>query len=260
MQVQDARVQEICSHLQDDVSRFIFEKRLMFSLTSDYRWIQEIIERAECMQSLHAELHREERKRFLFGAGRLGRTMALLAPECWLGIADNDPEKQGKKLYGVDIVSPEMLRQHPDAEIYVAICGDQKDFISEIVSQIKDLGFSADQIHFLDGIHGAMVAGQYFDLSDLPHDRDEVFVDAGSYDGGTSQQFVQWAGGDYHHIYAFESNPESLPKCEKGLAQISKEKTTLIPYGVWKNRGELHFASLDHDMMQVDEQGGSVCM
>lgn len=258
MLVRDTEIREICNHLQDDLSRFIFEKRLMYSLTSEYRWIQDIVESAECMKSLRTEIRRSG-ERFLFGAGHFGRTVVLLAPEVWSGVLDNDPEKQGTTFYGVEIVPPQVLQEHPQAEIYVAVCGDQKRAIRGMVSQLNDMGVSSERIHLLGGIQGALAAGQYFDLPQLPRVKDEVFVDAGSYDGATSRQFVQWAGGQYHHIYAFESNPDSIPKCRRGLQLISAEKTTLFPCGVWKERAELHFSPIGHDTMQVNE-AGNLCL
>ncbi len=50
---------------------------------------------------------------------------------------------------------------------------------------------------------------QYFPENEiLTPEHDEVFVDAGAYDGNTCCDFVSWVGGDYKKIYAIE--PDSV--------------------------------------------------
>ena len=48
---------------------------------------------------------------------------------------------------------------------------------------------------------------QYFDLEELKPSGDEVFVDDGCYDAGSSMRFLSWAGQGFRKIYAYE--PES---------------------------------------------------
>lgn len=254
MDITSDNVRLIYNNLQDDKSRNIFEKRLMYSLTSEYRFIQDIVEMSPFAVEFKNNLKNAPGDKILFGSGRLGRTMAFLAPECWKGIADNDSSKWGKKLNGVPIISPQDAIDNK-TDVYVAICNDQKSALAAILAQLKSMGVDMGKIHLIGNLHSNMNAGQYFDLPELYHVDDEAFVDAGAYDGGTSKAFAAWSKGKYSHIYAFESNPGNLDLCKNGLNGISQCKTTLFPYGVWKERSVLHFSVDNQAMSKVDDRG-----
>lgn len=98
---------------------------------------------------------------------------------------------------------------------------------------------------------------QYFDLPALPHVEDETFVDTGCWDGGTSLDFAGWAGR-YRHIYAFEPDPDRQEACQSVLGQM-KGNTTLLPYGAWDKRTELHFSDYEEKANCIDANG-TICV
>ena len=80
----------IFEHLQDEMSRTIFEKRLMYSATKDERYLNEMICTIPEVKYVQAQLEMN-RENFLFGAGYYGeRFIALTNPQRWAGILDND--------------------------------------------------------------------------------------------------------------------------------------------------------------------------
>ena len=57
----------IYNHLQDEISKFIFGKRLLYSMTGDKRFILEMIESIPEVQALKAIIC-QRRDNFIFGA------------------------------------------------------------------------------------------------------------------------------------------------------------------------------------------------
>lgn len=93
------RVRQIYRRLQDDESRFVFEKRLMHSLTGDARYIQELVAPLPEAKALRQTILQGE-ENFIFGAGDYGQAVYAMAPQAWEGIFDNNPQKWGQKIGG----------------------------------------------------------------------------------------------------------------------------------------------------------------
>ena len=83
---------------------------------------------------------------------------------------------------------------------------------------------------------------QYFPSSEIMEPfENEVFVDAGAYDGGTSVQFVDWSKGNYKHIYAMEPDP-LMYHILQGTIELSNLKNIeAVNCGAYSNSGEMHF-------------------
>ncbi|MBD5550040.1 MAG: FkbM family methyltransferase [Lachnospiraceae bacterium] len=96
---------------------------------------------------------------------------------------------------------------------------------------------------------------QYFDLPELKNDKieDEVFVDAGAFDGQTSEMFVRWAG-KYKKIFALEPDPQNREKCKKKLEAIGAEYE-ILPFGAWDKAEELSFVSGLNGASYVENSG-----
>lgn len=90
--------------------------------------------------------------RVLFGAGNMCRQYMMCYGEQYppLFACDNNPELWGKSIYGLEVKSPEVLKELPE-ECVVIICNT---FYEEIAKQLKDLGvkhigtFSDDYLFF----------------------------------------------------------------------------------------------------------------
>jgi FkbM family methyltransferase len=61
---------------------------------------------------------------------------------------------------------------------------------------------------------------QYFDDSIIKLTDDEVFADAGCFDGDTSRQFIKRVNGRYRAIYAFEPHPASVKLIRENMRGV----------------------------------------
>lgn len=81
---------------------------------------------------------------------------------------------------------------------------------------------------------------QYFDF--FKYDgRKETFVDAGVYDLGSTLGFIEWCGGNYRRVFAFEPDEENYKYCEERCASL--EKVSLFQSGLCDKRGNIGFVS-----------------
>lgn len=81
---------------------------------------------------------------------------------------------------------------------------------------------------------------QYFVREIVPVDKNAVFVDAGAYHGETIDEFVEFQGGVYKKIYAFEMDKANYDE----LAKVhSDERICLLNYGLWDERVDMSYSS-----------------
>lgn len=81
---------------------------------------------------------------------------------------------------------------------------------------------------------------QYFDYFS-PSDK-EFFVDAGALDGATSRKFIEWCGGDYGAVYAFEANLEMTKNCGEQLGQfVNQNLLFFYKLALWDKKDIIHF-------------------
>lgn len=81
---------------------------------------------------------------------------------------------------------------------------------------------------------------QYFDYF-VAVDK-EYFVDAGALDGATSRKFIEWCGGNYGAVYAFEANPLMTKNCREQLEYIvDQEMLFFYELALWDKRDTIYF-------------------
>ena len=89
---------------------------------------------------------------------------------------------------------------------------------------------------------------QYFDY--FTSADEEYFLDAGCLDGGTSKDFIDWCGGNYGAVYAFEANPKMISECKKNLQQFTDiEKLKFYDIALWD---EITTVSFDNSSSKWD--------
>ncbi|HPH95604.1 MAG TPA: FkbM family methyltransferase [Anaerolineaceae bacterium] len=75
----------------------------------------------------------------------------------------------------------------------------------------------------------------------------EIFVDAGAFDGDTIRNFMTWRRAvPYKHIYAFEPDPQNLLALNHYHQSISakdQKKISIFPYALSNKRETAHFFS-----------------
>ena len=236
------RVSEnIYSHLGDDESRTIFENRLLYSLTGNMKKIQDTI----CLTNegfQFYELLQESRGNYVFGAGTWGREIISAWPGYWNGIIDNNNKISGQYIDGIKVGTlQDYGKELVNETNKIFIC--TRLYYDEIFKQLIDFGVSDSCIVNVGKIIDDMAKRQYFDLPYLTHDEHEVFLDIGSVDAATSENFVNWCQDDYLKIYAFEADEKNFIRCKKRLEALGGNKSSVFPKGCWSEQGKLTFVS-----------------
>lgn len=116
-----------------------------------------------------------------------------------------------------------------------------------------------DVLHYrLTGDHAVLAnyrfrpQEQYFE-DFMAFDR-EVFVDAGGFDGDTTEQFCR-RYPDYRQVYLFEPSPQNIALARRRLAQF--ERIEFIEKGVSDSEGTLYFNASAGSASAVSLEGDS---
>ncbi len=83
---------------------------------------------------------------------------------------------------------------------------------------------------------------QYFPNNEiLIPDKDEVFVDAGAYDGGTSIAFARWCKNNYQSIYLVEPDAVLFDAMKLIIKRSLLSNTVFVNKGVYSKSGKVAF-------------------
>lgn len=239
---------KVYDNLLDDKSKAIFMGRLKYNLTKDDTCINDIVMETTHVSKLRQWLDKnKERELFIYGAGKWGDIVYKLFPRYnWKGFIDEN--KAGGVLEGLSILHGNDSRCK-GACIVISL----KQGYEEVVEFLVSCGIEKEQLFSIGEMRDIYVNEYFEDF--LQHDENEVFVDAGVYDGGTTLDFIKWSSGKYKKIFMFEpsldyydrfySNVKGLKECDwikKGLG----EKTTVLRL----------FDRPDHDVAAAENLDG----
>ena len=231
-QVIKEKIDWVYSQLEDEESRFIFDKRRQFNESRDYSHIHDIIdsyvqELKEYKwypgkeQELICEIKHRKKSVVIFGAGLNGRRV--------LGICknqveveffcDNDLDKQGMKIDGIEIVSLKKLLDSRGKDNYVVIVSP-KYACEQIVVMLLNEGIKEENIYrYIEYAPMTLDRMQYFDEELICFGNDEVFVDGGAYDLGTTELFMKQCK-PFRKIFAFEPDDTCYLKCKNKVEKM----------------------------------------
>lgn len=235
-------IQLIYDKLADSLSREVFINRLVYGLTGNIECLRNVIKTfpsgREFIDKVNSAIV-AKRKICIFGTGIWGKSILNSYPDIdFFCFIDNDLSKCGKRIGGVSVIHfDEWIKQNEDMTVVIST----KLYHKEIYSQLKEHHISDELIINAGEMIDDANKIQYFDLPELKNhkEKDEVFVDAGAFDGQSSAMFVQWAG-KYKKIYALEPDPQNRKKCQKTLEMISAEYD-ILPFGAWDKQEQLVF-------------------
>lgn len=141
---------------------------------------------------------------------------------------------------GYKVISPEQLVSD-FSHGQVMIC--TQNYENEVCEFLEEHGFTKERI-----LHGSLfvdVKGQYFDPEIISCRDDEVFVDAGVFNGETSVLFSQYCKQKYEKIYLFEPNEASRTLTKENLALEKIQNYELFSCGLWDKKETLFFGGDD---------------
>ncbi|MDE6847163.1 MAG: FkbM family methyltransferase [Lachnospiraceae bacterium] len=234
----------IYDKMADTISQEIFINKLVYSLTGHVDSLKNVIRTYPSGKDFIERLDQAiiaKRKICIFGTGTWGKSILNSYPDVnFFCFVDNDLSKCGRKIGGLPVIHfNEWIKKNEDMTVIISTKLYHKEIYAQLVAhRISDelIINAGEMINDANRI-------QYFDLSELKNDKieDEVFVDAGAFDGQSSAMFALWAG-KYKKIFALEPDPQNREKCKETLKSIDAEYE-ILPFGAWDRTEELSFVS-----------------
>ena len=209
-------VPEVEKHLVDDMSRKIYNMRMAYLVYRDIFALRDEIKKLGLTWRVRPDVKNfldktKPNEIVIFGAGEWGReTLKFFqTPEYKnykISFCDNNFKKLKRGRYGVDVISPDEAFKIKDGVIVIG----SNIYKKSIKCQILNSGYPEERIC------NPVVKNngwEYFDY--FEPNENEIFVDAGCYNGNTAVNFVKWATKGYDYIYSFEANSHAISKCKE---------------------------------------------
>lgn len=240
---------KVFAHLNDEISKKIFEARMQYASTGDVGYITGIESKYRNLNSdmqVYVEKIQKGSHCLIYGAGVAGHYLAGrfkrfgVIVDCFI-----DPdESKGPvdETTGIKVITEKELAANKalySGKTFV-VSYPVKPVAHEVRKRlIEEIGI--DEKNICMGIFDwRNNQGQYFDYF-APNDN-EVFVDCGCFDGATCYNFAGWCGHKgFEHIYSFEADPENYKKSKKLLEPLGK--CELFNYGISDVNKKVYFSS-----------------
>ncbi len=268
----------ILEKLQDEESKFIFEKRIQFRNTGDVKYIDEIVRR--CLPDYRGYILEKSDLKFkqfvdenknssiaIFGAGRRGKKLY------------DDLQNAGIK---VDTVIDNNAKGHFNGTDIEIVSPDQADYdgkkvvitpysgYDDMFDQLVKIGRVAPEMIYkpldYDVLFYCLDEKQYFDEDIIILQQEEVFVDGGVFNLGTSRIFFDKCkrlGVSDFKIFGFEPNKTNYNICLESLEKENEylgKYMKLMNYGLWDREEKVYFAQsgeLDSRSRITQDETGS---
>ena len=266
---------EILSYLEDEQSRFIYQKRVEYNETGDFNAIKAIVERylpklwdKPYYPGMEAELPKQLEDKnniVIFGSGMNGKAMPRylraygIMPVCY---ADNAKDKWGTRMEGLEIKCPsEIDFRAVDA---VVITPFKQEIVDAIRKQLIELGAKEESLlNYKDFCSSVLEWDLYFDPDIIKLHEDEVFVDAGALNLETSLRFMEECRNSHvqnYKIHAFEPDSVSYEKCMGMLKGMPDADIKLYNAGLWGEDTTLYFKESGNAASRIskEETGTSI--
>lgn len=262
MQFDYIKYKQIFEHLDDELSKHCFFQRILFTMSGNIRHIYNLLPyhsidvnqipaESETFNSYYHLYQKgdmlsfavkqmlSERKLMIFGCGFYGQICYDLL-QC-LNIPvhaflDNDIQKQGEFRNGIPILSP-INSSFDNTAIIIAV---EKDFAS-IKQQLITLNQPEADIYYPEkNWLLTFFKGSYFDSSVFMPRENEIFVDAGAYQGETAIEFSKWCP-TYNKIYCFEPDSQNFHMLKTNLQTVDISNVECLNVGLSNESATLQF-------------------
>ncbi len=253
-------MKQVYTHLQDDKSKLIFEKRALWSLSGDARYIFEMLDAIrdrDGMDRMVEQMRTVSDHLVVRGAGNEYRTFKRWYPDFTFAcFVDKDPVKQEKEMLdGHKVISVEEYYENY-RDYYVMI--NSSAYNAEILSELKANSSLDEKIFNFGDFHQEICDAQYFEQGIMAPVAHEVFIDGGTYDGMTSRRFATWCGGNYDRILAFEPDGNNYQRLLKMLEQDPLPNMKVWNRGLWNGSTVLRFAEKGTQGSGISDQEDAV--
>lgn len=237
-----SRLNDIYTKLLDDESRSAFDARVEYLVTKDVDvFLNHLCKADDAWECGYVEnaLHKTNAQSvIIYGCGCYGKRSKKVLELCGYTIScfiDSDRRKWGTEVDGVKVISLNELKDFPNSVIVVAgLSGYQSQMIKALVER----NVETERIIIpIGGYVSATRGRQYFDIFEPKEN--EVYVDAGTFNGGTVLGFEEWTNGLYEKVYAMEP----LPDMFKYIKEKFSDKANVEVYNcaAWNEENTLSF-------------------
>lgn len=144
------------------------------------------------------------------------------------------------------IIKVNELREYSDCKAIVSMFAHN---LNHWTSLLLEANFPHDNIYPIIEVFSP----QYFSSGIMKPEPEEIFVDAGAFDGWTSLQFIDWCNGNYKKIYSFEPSEDNVLLCRENLANI--RDVEIVNAGLWNKSDVLRFKERARGSM-IDKDSG----
>ena len=239
----------VYAHLTDEISKKIFEARMLYASTGDIGYITGLESKYRNLNSdmqLYVEKLQKGSHCLIYGAGVAGHYLAGRFKRFGVktdAFIDQDESKGPfDPETGIKVITEKVLSDN--IAFYsgktLVISYPVKPVADEIRKRlVDDIGIDEKNIRM--GIFDwRNNQGQYFDYFEAGEN--EVFVDCGCFDGSTCYSFAGWCGHKgFDHIYSFEADPKNYETSRAILAPLGK--CDLYPCGTADVNKKVYFAA-----------------
>lgn len=237
--------------LQDKLSKYYFQKRLAYALTKDFSLMQEVY------QTVFKMKVPTDKKVVVFGGGSYVSRIPIYEREFGMNIVDVIDNNPMPNHLGINVTkATDFINAKKEDNTFYEYAfflnvSLSTPFASEMRAQLLESGVLSNMIFDYSDLfryavkpdmtpiseEEAKPLEQYFDL-DFPLDENEVFVDAGVYNGFSSISFARKVNGKYRGIYAFEPDEKSYVRSESNFKKANLN-VTLVEKGLWNSNDNL---------------------
>lgn len=265
-------IEKIYNRMLDDKSKAMYQEAIKLIETHDFSHLVKIHElnsiksdKTVLLQSQYTKLHDQEKKIIFYGLGERTLNMLKYSEEyssrigySFIPFITDIPitffcDKQYKNysagFLGRPVISPEELKKSYKDEIVII---NTTDYFEEVHDELIQAGFKEKNI-FLQEYCGCIEyeEKQYFEEF-MKRDKEDIFVDAGCFDGKTTQTFIKWQP-NYDKIIAFEPDQLNFHVCEKNLNNSRSVK--VINAGLSDVTGRCFFSGEGSSASHIDKTG-----
>lgn len=238
--------------LEDELSKRIFESKTKWYFQGgEDETVNLLYDEYKESRIFDLERYPKHFEYAICGCGNYGRkTLKALKHagyrvRCFL---DNDIQKQGTQFEGIEIVSFSQFINNGRLNRDVIVIIDNTRLKSVFFNELFELGFPQDRIYMTkEDIVRSAFGNIYFDLEELRFTDEEIFIDAGSFNGETSLSFIETVNGKYKKIYACEPMTDGYEMSHVSLAQ--KDNVEICKVALSNSVGEATFAQSFQGLM-----------
>lgn len=227
---------KIKAQLMDEESVRLFDARVEYAITGNLERAEEVFfdtsKQWNCGE-LDTFLQKFSKKKdiVLFGAGKVGRkTKHYLEASGYFPICFCDNGNFSNKVDDIPVVSvDQFIEKYKNAIIIICSLLYGK----EMYHQLLEKGYPAENILFPGGNRIQIHCGkQYFDL--FHPKSEEVFIDAGGFEGSTVVDFFSWFGKtEGAKCYSLEPVPEMFKKIKERSEQEKWKNVMVCNWAAW---------------------------